>query len=109
VFTYWPELKASPQYRWVVPDTGQAFLPIIPLMGTARMPVILAPWPRHKLDPEIYRSRIEARFRRILGYEASGGSASRGVAWAIAHFTSDRIANFVISNMKSALAEWHFD
>ncbi len=106
VFATWPApLKNSPDYKIVDPN-GNQFLPIIPLMGTARIPETLDPWPVGKLDPESYRDAIEARFRALVEYEGSGGLLSGIAAWAVAHLGQKSIADLIITSMKTALGEW---
>jgi len=80
------------------------FLPIIPLLGDAAVPETLEPWPRHQLDPEIYRDAIEARFKAVLEYEGSSGILTAGVSWLAAHLGERGLADFAIDQIKKALA-----
>jgi hypothetical protein len=53
---------------------GERYLPIIPLLGNAAVPETRDPWPRHLLDPTIYRDAIEKRFKAIVESRAVAGS-----------------------------------
>ncbi len=89
-----------------IPDgNGGLFLPLVPLLGTAAVPESLDPWPRHALDPEIYRTAIEDRFKAIVEFEGSGGVISSSLAWIVSHFGESKVADFAINAMKKALDE----
>jgi len=106
IFDTWPAaLKNSPDFR-VVDANGRAFLPIIPLMGKAKIPESLDAWPKGKLDPESYRDAIENRFGALVKYEGAGGLLSGVAAWAIAHLGQKGVADLVIDAMGKALQDW---
>jgi len=106
VFDNWPPaLKLNPDFR-VVDASGQAFLPIIPLMGKARIPESLDAWPKGKLNPESYRDTIESRFAALVNYEGQGGVLSGIAAWAVSHFGQKGVADVVINAMNKALTDW---
>src|SRR6516162_1330049 len=67
------------------PVNGGLYLPIIPLLGNANVPESLDPWPRHLLNPAVYRDAVERRFARIAQFEGRSGALSSVVALIIAH------------------------
>src|SRR5262249_41157141 len=79
-----------------VVSNGQSFLPIVPLLGDAAVPALTDPWPRHVLDPDLYRRAIEKRFEAIVEFEGKGGLISGVVSWIVAHVGDDRVADFAI-------------
>jgi hypothetical protein len=106
IFSNWrPNLKLNPDFR-VVDADGNAFLPIIPLMGAAKIPETLESWPRGKLDPESYRDAVESRFRALVEYEGAGGFLSGIATWALAHLGQKKIADIIINAMNVALTQW---
>jgi hypothetical protein len=106
VFNNWPpELKNSPDFK-VIDPSGRAFLPIIPLMGSARVPESLDAWPKGKLNPETYRSAIENRFSALATYAGAGGLLSGIAAWAVAHLGQKGVADLIINSMGKALQDW---
>lgn len=98
--------KWTPDHRRdFAPPGGPGFLPIIPLVGDAAVPEALDPWPKGKLNPEIYRDTIEARFRAIFETELSGGPLKSALGFIGAHTTQKYVADYVINGMKSYLAK----
>ncbi|MDQ2801586.1 MAG: patatin-like phospholipase family protein [Pseudomonadota bacterium] len=101
VFTHWtPDDKS--RFRGKV---GQGMLPIIPLFDAAAVDETPDPWPKGKLDPERYRSAIEARFRAVLEFELSGDLAKSVLAWVGAHATQKNAAEYIIKAMRASLAK----
>ena len=85
--------------------TQPGCLPIIPLVGTARQPQDLDPWPAGKLDPEDYRDAIEARFRAILKCATPQQLGWHLGAW-LGGVVGDRlVADKVIDAIKNYLAK----
>ena len=87
-------------------DTGQ-YLPIIPLVGPARVPEETDPWPQNALDPSIYHSAIEARFARLLGDEFADGPLSDVLVWLAAKLGEGKVADTVVTAMQAALKQWN--
>jgi hypothetical protein len=84
---------------------GDRYLPIIPLLGNAAVPETRDPWPRHLLDPSIYRDAIEKRFKAIVEFEGSGGIVSGTASWLVAHLGEREVADLVINAMTKALKD----
>lgn len=84
---------------------GERYLPIIPLLGNAAVPETRDPWPRHLLDPTIYRDPIEKRFKAIVEFEGSGGIISGTASWLLAHLGEREVAELVINAMTKALTD----
>ena len=76
---------------------GERYLPIIPLLGNASVPESLDPWPRHLLNPAIYRDEVERRFRRIAEFEGRSGVLSSAVALIIAHLGEGKVGDLVVN------------
>jgi hypothetical protein len=84
---------------------GERFLPIIPLLGNANVPESLDSWPRHQLNPAIYRDAVERRFRRIAEFEGRSGVLSTAVALIIAHLGEGKVGDLVVNAMNKALTD----
>jgi hypothetical protein len=82
---------------------GERYLPIIPLLGNASVPESLDPWPRHLLNPAIYRDEVERRFRRIAEFGGRSGVLSSAVALIIAHLGEGKVGDLVVNAMNKAL------
>src|SRR6516165_5843519 len=76
---------------------GESYLPIIPLLGNASVPESLDPWPRHLLNPAIYRDEVERRFRRVAEFEGRSGILSTAVALIIAHLGEGKVGDLVVN------------
>jgi hypothetical protein len=92
-----------------VASGGVRYLPIVPLLGDAAVAEMTEPWPRHALDPEIYREPIERRFKAIVEAEGSGGLVSHTVLWLLGHFGERKLADLLVGAMKDALKEAGLD
>jgi hypothetical protein len=103
LFDAWRDTAAAKAMQ-VTDGSGAAFLPIIPLIGNCTVPETLDPWPVGKLDPGIYRPAIEARFDKLLAAETADGPLSDILSWLAAKAAQSSVADFVIGNLKSALA-----
>jgi hypothetical protein len=84
---------------------GQLYLPIVPLLGSASGPQSIDPWPKHLLDPVIYRDPVERRFKAIAQFEGASGIVSRAVALIIAHLEEEKVGDFVVNAMNKALRD----
>jgi hypothetical protein len=84
---------------------GQLYLPIIPLLGNASVPESLDPWPRHLLNPAIYKDAVERRFERIVEFEGRSGLLSSVVTLIIAHLGEGKVGDFVVNAMNKALRD----
>jgi hypothetical protein len=84
---------------------GEPYLPIIPLLGNARVPESLDPWPRHLLNPAIYKDAVERRFAKIAEFEGRSGLLSSVVALVIAHLGEGKVGDFVVNAMDKALKD----
>jgi Patatin-like phospholipase len=82
---------------------GPGMLPVIPLIDEAAVEETLDPWPKGKLDPEHYRSAIEARFRAIFELELSGSPLRSILSWLGARVTQEQVADYVINAMRAYL------
>jgi hypothetical protein len=99
LFSDWTDDQKS---AFAVPDST-GFLPIIPLVGDAAVTETLDPWPKGKLNPEQYRSAIEARFRAVLELELSGDVLKSAIGFLGAHTTQKYVADYVVQAMKNYL------
>jgi hypothetical protein len=95
---------AQKQQHQVLVD-GQVHLPLIPLLGDAAIPETQAAWPKHQLNPDSYHEAIEARFKAAVEFEGSAGAVSSSLAWIIAHFGENTVANLAVNKMKQALKD----
>jgi hypothetical protein len=84
---------------------GECYLPIIPVLGNASVPESLDPWPRHQLNPAIFRDAVERRFRRIAEFEGRSGVLSTAVALIIAHLGEGKVGDLVVNAMNKALTD----
>jgi hypothetical protein len=84
---------------------GELYLPIIPLLGNASVPESLDPWPRHLLNPGIYRDAVERRFDRIARFEGRSGLLSSALALIIAHLGEGKVGDLVVNAMNKALKD----
>jgi hypothetical protein len=84
---------------------GDRYLPIIPLLGNASVPESLDPWPRHLLNPAIYRDAVERRFGRIAQFEGRSGILSSALALIIAHLGEGKVGDLVVNAMNKALTD----
>jgi hypothetical protein len=89
----------------VTSDDGSVYLPIIPLLGKAAIEETAEPWPRHALNPEIYRAPIESRFKALVEFEGRGGLFTSVASFALAHLGEEAIADVVINAMNKSLAD----
>ena len=62
-------------------------------------------WPRHLLNPAIYRDEVERRFRRITEFEGRSGILSTAVALTIAHLGEGKVGDLVVNAMNKALTD----
>jgi len=82
-------------------------LPIIPLVGPARVPEATDPWPKNALDPSRYRDAIETRFTRLMEQEFASGPLSTVLVWLAAKAGEGKVADTVLAAMESALKQWN--
>ncbi len=108
LFAAWPESVPVADYA-VTDQTGAKFLPIIPLVGNARVPETLDPWPAGAFNPVSLRELIEARFKRLLDKEFATGILSDIITWLAGNLTDGTVADFVIGQMNQALKTWHLN
>ncbi|MGH7120174.1 MAG: patatin-like phospholipase family protein [Acetobacteraceae bacterium] len=99
-------LEGVPLLEYGFNDPTGNYMPIIPLVGTARIREALDPWPRNALDPSIYRGPIERRFARILEKDVASGPLSGILAWIVAKSTEGKVADFMVKAMHEALEQW---
>lgn len=92
------------QFRYT--DRTGNYLPIIPLVGDARVPETTDPWPKNALDPGIFRGPIEDRFTRLLADEFATGPLANVLVWLAAKAGEGKVADTVIDAMQSALKQW---
>jgi hypothetical protein len=83
--------------------------PIIPLVGSAAQEQQLDDWPKGKLDPEVYRSAIRARFRAISEVATSGETLRSFLGWLGAQSFQFSAADFVINLMNESLHKANLD
>jgi len=70
------------------------------------LPESLDPWPNGALDPSIYRSAIEQRWKAAIGAELRGLWWGKFVGWFGGLVSEDQAADFAIQKMDEALKEW---
>ena len=92
------------QFRFT--DSSGSYLPIIPLVGQARVQETTDPWPKNALDPNKFRGAIERRFTRLLEGEFATGPLANVLVWLAAKIGEQKIADTVIADMQSALKQW---
>jgi Patatin-like phospholipase len=90
-------------------DAAPGFQPVIPLVGSAAEKQELDAWPKGKLDPEVYRTAIKARFRAIADVETSGQKLRSILGWLGAESFQYPVADFVIGLMKASLSSANLD
>jgi hypothetical protein len=100
-------LEGVPLDDFLVRDATGEYLPIIPLVGSARVPETTDPWPKNALDPRVYRSAIETRFTRLLDKEFADGPLSDVLVWLAAKVGEGKVADTVIGAMQAALKQWN--
>jgi hypothetical protein len=100
-------MDGVPAADFAVNDGTNAYLPIIPLVGSARIPEMLDPWPKNALDPSIYRDGIEKRFAGLIEKELSSGPLSSVLAWIVAQVGEGKVADLAINAMNDALKTWN--
>ena len=98
-------LHGVPLEDYLVTDATGRYLPIIPLVGAARVPEATDPWPKNALDPTRYHSAIEARFKLLLEKEVGTGPLSSVLAWLVATVGEGKVADVVVAAMQTALKE----
>jgi hypothetical protein len=86
-------------------DATGSYMSLVPLVGSARVPETLDPWPKNALDPSIYRDAIEARFSRLLEKALSSGPLTSILAWLAAKVGEGKVADLAIQTMLDALKE----
>ena len=89
-----------------VQRNGQQYVRLIPLLDDVAVPESLDPWPKGALDPSIYKSAIEQRWKSILSAELRGLSWGKLLAWLGGLFSEGQVADFVIEKMEDALKDW---
>ena len=100
-------LEGVPVDAFVVTDgAGERFLPIIPLVGAARVPEATDPWPVNALKPSDYHDAIAQRFKRLLEVGLTNSPLSSVLVWIAATAGQGPVADTVVAAMQSALKEW---
>lgn len=99
-------MEGVPLDEFRVRDSAGSYLPIIPLVGDARVPEAIDPWPKNQLNPEIYRTAIEKRFARLLEKELGTGPLSSVFVWIVGKLGEGKVADAVIKAMNEALVSW---
>jgi Patatin-like phospholipase len=89
-----------------VQRNGQQFVRIIPLLDDVAVPENLDPWPKGALDPAIFKSAIEQRWKALITAELRGLSWGKLLGWFGGLFSEGQVADFVIKKMNDALREW---
>jgi len=85
---------------------GRQFLRLIPLLDDVAIPESLDPWPKGALDPSIYKSAIEQRWKGIVTAELRGLWWGKSLGWLGGLFSEGQVADFVLRKMADALKEW---
>ena len=95
-------------------QTDPGFLPIIPLMGSAKTPLSAPPWPKNSFDPDTIRDLIEARLERLAARTVTPALGdwgllgnwllSKGVSWAGGRATDAIVAAIRKELEKAGLA-----
>lgn len=99
-------LAGVPLDDYIVTDATGSYLPIIPLVGSARVPETTDPWPTGALDPSVYRDAIEVRFARLMEKALAAGPLSSVLTWLAAKVGEGKVADTAIAAMQSALKQW---
>jgi hypothetical protein len=86
-------------------DATGTYVSIIPLVGDVRVDEATDPWPKNKLDPELYRGAIETRFARLLEKEVASGPLTSVLAWIGAKIGEGKVADLAIAAMNKALVD----
>lgn len=94
------------RFRVTNPETGEAELPIIPLVPAVHPdanPQPALPWPRDRVDPQAHRDGIEARLDAIYDSFVSGG---RGLllklGWVF--YLKPKLLDLVVGKIEEGLA-----
>jgi hypothetical protein len=77
--------------------------------GSAAQEQQLDDWPKGKLDPEVYRGAIRARFRAISEVATSGEMLRSFLDWLGAQSFQFSAADFVINLMNESLRKANLD
>ena len=85
---------------------GQQYLRVIPLLDDVAVQESLEPWPKGALDPSIYKSAIEQRWKAILSGEVRGLWWGKFLGWIGGLISEGEVAEFVLRKMEDALKEW---
>lgn len=85
---------------------GQQYVRVIPLLDNVAVAEGLDPWPKGALDPSIYKSAIEQRWKAILGAELQGLWWGKLVGWFGGLVSEGQVAEFAVQKMNEALKEW---
>jgi hypothetical protein len=88
---------------------GQQYLRLIPLLDDVAVPESLDPWPKGALDPSIYKSAIEQRWKAIISAELGGLWWGKLLGWLGGLLSERQVADFVLGKMDDALKEWGLD
>lgn len=99
-------LDGAPLDDFRFTDDSGSYLPIIPLVGQARVAETTDPWPKNALDPTKFRGAIEQRFAKLLETEFASGPLANVLVWLGAKIGEGKIADTVISAMQTALTQW---
>ena len=85
---------------------GQTYLRLTPLLGDVAVPESLDPWPRGALDPSVFKSALEQRWKAILTAELQKLPSGKFIGFLGGLFSDRQFADFVIGKMNDALKEW---
>lgn len=85
---------------------GKQYLRVIPLLDDVAVPESLEPWPKGALDPSIYKSAIEERWKAILSGEVRGLWWGKFLGWIGGLISEGEVAGFVLGKLEDALKEW---
>jgi hypothetical protein len=79
---------------------------VIPLLDDVAVAEGLDPWPVGALNPSIYKSGIEQRWREILDAESQALWWGKAFGWFGGLVSEHQVAEFAIQKMNEALKEW---
>ena len=85
---------------------GKQYLRVIPLLDDVAVPESLEPWPKGALDPSVYKSAIEERWKAILSGEVRGLWWGKFLGWIGGLISEGEVAGFVLGKLEDALKEW---